>query len=353
MSKLAQLRAKLLEKENKQKANTYDNSLYPFWNIKENEQAVMRFLPDADESNPYFWVEAQKIRLTFPSVKGQTNTSGRDILVQVPCNEMYGQGNICPIHQEIRPWFKDPEMEDLARQYWKKRSFIFQGFVRENPIDEAEAPENPIRRFSINTSIFDIIRASLMDEEMEEMPTDYVKGTDFRLVKTKQGQYASYKTSTYSRKSTSLTEDELAAIENYGLNTLSDYLPKQPSEEELNIIQKMWEDSVEGNPYDPDKYAQYYRPSGVELKTGGGAPTGATTKVENTTPATKKNQPKIQVDETEDDDTPPFDGGTEVEAKAEPEMETEEVTTPKPAAKSEGKKSPEDIIAAIKARHNK
>ena len=261
MSKLAQLRAKLLEKENRQRSAASDNAMYPFWNIKENETAIIRFLPDG-VPNDFFWVEAQKIRLTFPGIVGQANTTGRDVLVQVPCNEMFG--GTCPILTEVRPWFKEPDLDQMARQYWKKRSYIFQGLVRENPLREDDGPENPIRRFIINPSIYDIIKAALMDDEMEEMPTDYVSGTDFRLIKTTQGQYASYKTSSYSRKSSSLTEEELEIVEKYGLKDLSDFLPKRPGDRELVAIKEMFDASVDGQLYDPARWAEFYKPAGLE-----------------------------------------------------------------------------------------
>jgi hypothetical protein len=39
-----------------------------------------------------------------------------------------------------------------------------------------------------------------MDPEMEELPTDLMRGLDFRIVKTSKGGYADYSTSTWARK---------------------------------------------------------------------------------------------------------------------------------------------------------
>jgi len=324
MSKLAQLRAKLLEKENKQNFAASDNALYPFWNMKENEMAVIRFLPDGDTNNDFFWVESQKIRLTFPGIVGQQNTTGRDVVVQVPCNEMFG--GVCPVLTEVRPWFKDSTMESLAKQYWKKRSYIFQGFVRENPLIEDNKPENPIRRFVINPSIYNIIKAALMDEEMEEMPTDYVAGTDFRLIKTKQGEYASYVTSNYSRRPSSLTEEELAMVEQYGLKNLSDFLPKKPGEKELLIIKEMFEASVDGQLYDPQRWADYYRPANFEWS--GSSNKSSTVNVSSNSNESTVDSPLSELKNTDIDDT---------------------LT---PTTKTETRKDPKDILAAIKARAN-
>lgn len=332
MSKLAQLRAKLLDKENRQRSAVSDNAIFPFWNMNENEMAVIRFLPDG-VPNDFFWVERQMIRLTFPGIMGQNNTSGKEIFVQVPCNEMFG--GTCPILTEVRPWFKEPEMDQIARQYWKKRSYIFQGFIRDNPLREDDAPENPIRRLVINPSIYDIIKTALMDEEMEEMPTDYLEGTDFRLVKTKQGDWANYKTSTYSRKSTSLTEEELAAIEQYGLKNLNDFLPKRPGTKELEIIAEMFEASVDGQSYDPEKWASYYKPAGLDWKAD-------STESDNKDVTSQVSTAVASQVSTQKEVAPV----TITEENHAAEVESSNDDTPP----SVERKNPKDILASIKAR---
>ena len=167
MASLAEIRARIAAQENKStgKSNAQsDNSIYPHWNMDEGTTATIRFLPDADSKNEFFWVERAMIKLPFAGVKGEPES--KQITVQVPCMEMYGE--TCPILTEVRGWFKDPALEDMGRKYWKKRDYIFQGFVRENPLTDDKAPENPIRRFIISPQVFQIIKASLMDPELEE-----------------------------------------------------------------------------------------------------------------------------------------------------------------------------------------
>ena len=188
MATLAEIRAKLKSQEvNRSTSSTGgDNAIYPHWNISEGSEAVVRFLPDKDTNNTFFWTERNMIKLPFAGIKGQTDS--RPVTVQVPCMEMYGK--TCPVLTEVRPWFKDKSMEDMGRKYWKKKSYIFQGFVTTNPLSEDTTPENPIRRFIIGPQIFNIIRAALLDPEMEELPTDSVRGVDFRITKTTKGGYA-------------------------------------------------------------------------------------------------------------------------------------------------------------------
>ena len=263
MATLAEIRAKLKSQEpNRSGSSTGgDNAIYPHWNIKEGDEAVVRFLPDKDTNNTFFWTERNMIKLPFAGIKGQTDS--RPVTVQVPCMEMYGK--TCPILTEVRPWFKDKSMEDMGRKYWKKKSYIFQGFVVQNPLAEDTTPENPIRRFIIGPQIFNIIRAALLDPEMEELPTDSVRGVDFRINKTTKGGYADYSTSKWSRRERALDEAERSAIDTHGLHTLSDFRPKEPTDAEVKIIKELFEKSVDGEAYDLEKYGQYFRPAGVQV----------------------------------------------------------------------------------------
>ena len=268
MASLAEIRAKLKEQENRASGGSNGpsgpNPIYPFWNIKEGESATMRFLPDGDADNTFFWKERLMIKLPFSGVKG--DTSSRPVQVQVPCMEMYGE--TCNILNEVRGWFKDPSLEDMGRKYWKKRSYIFQGFVTDNPLADDEAPDNPIRRFIIGPQIFQIIKQALMDPDMEELPTDYTAGVDFRLNKTSKGGYADYGTSNWARRERPLGDAEMAAINQHGLFNLSDFLPKKPDETAVKVMQEMFEASVDGEAYDADRWSNYFRPSGMAARTG-------------------------------------------------------------------------------------
>ena len=238
--------------------------------------------------------------------------------------EMYGES--CAILNEVRGWFKDPTLEDMGRKYWKKRSYVFQGFVTENGLTEDGTPENPIRRFIIGPQIFQLIKSALMDPDMEELPTDYTSGVDFRIVKTSKGGYADYSTSNWSRRERPLTEVETAAVEKNGLYNLSDFLPKKPSEVEVKVMQEMFQASVDGEAYDAERFGQYFRPAGMKARTGDPqAP--ATAPAATTAPAPEATPAPV--------------------AEAAPA----EATTA-PAAEPKADNSAEDILAMIRSRQN-
>jgi hypothetical protein len=204
------------------------------------------------------------IKLEFAGIKGETDN--KKTIVNVPCMEMYGE--TCPILSEVRGWFKDPALEDMGRKYWKKRSYIFQGFVTDDGLGEKEHPENPIRRFIIGPQIFQLIRGALLDPEMEDLPTDFVNGVDFKLIKTSKGGYADYSTSKWSRKTRPLSDVEQDAVKQHGLFSLKDYLPKKPGDVEVKVIKEMFEASVDGEAFDMERWGQYFRPAGVSSNTG-------------------------------------------------------------------------------------
>ena len=333
MATLAEIRAKLQEQEVKRSPNSSggDNAIYPFWNIPEGTTATLRFLSDKDPNNTFFWVERQMIRLPFAGIKG--SSEAKPTTVQVPCMEMWGEP--CPVLSEIRPWFKDPSLEDMGRKYWKKRSYIFQGFVVNSPLEEDSTPENPIRRFVINPSIFNIIRSALMNPDMEDLPTDIDKGRDFKLTKTQKGGYADYSTSTWSFKERSISDSERSAIDTNGLHNLADYLPKKPSAEDVKIIAEMFKASVDGELYDESRFGQHYRPPGMASSSSNASATATATATPTPAP-----QAEVKVE------------APVVEAPAaQPEVATATATAS--ATDDKSKASADDILAMIRARQSK
>ena len=324
---LAEIRAKLAAADTRSNSTVNsDGGIYPHWNIEENTSAKIRFLPDGDPKNTFFWVERAMIRLPFSGVKGQADS--RPVQVQVPCMEMYGKDVPCPILAEVRTWFKDPSLEEMGRKYWKKKSYLFQGFVRENPIKEDQTPENPIRRFIISPQIFNLIKSSLMDPELENLPTDYDHGLDFTVTKTSKGGYADYSTSKWARRETALSSADREVLERFGLFNLSEFLPKKPGETELRVIKEMFEASVNGEEYDSARWGQYYKPAGFAV---------AAEATETTEPARAEVKPTVSATAPMRDDDHDEDD------------HVEPVQVPTPAAKTNNQRA-EDILAMIRNR---
>jgi hypothetical protein len=164
-----------------------------------------------------------------------------------------------------------------------------------------------------------------MDPELEELPTDLLRGLDFRISKTSKGGFADYSSSKWARKESALTEAEQAAIEQYGLFDLSTFLPKRPGEVELKVIKEMFEASVDGQSYDTERWGQYFRPAGVA------APAGSAPAAEETTSAPAVASAPAPAASSDFDDEEPAIASAPVEAKP-------------------STQKAEDILAMIRAR---
>jgi hypothetical protein len=114
------------------------------------------------------------------------------------------------------------------------------------------------------------------------------------------------------------------------LYDLSTFLPKKPGDVELKVIKEMFEASVDGQPYDTERWGQYFRPAGVQAP-GGASHTDEDTPAPAAKPAVKAAP--APADGFDEDDTPA-------------------ATTPvaKPA---ESGKNAQDILAMIRSRQAK
>jgi len=326
-AKLERLRAALREQAEKKNGNNKptfsggDNASYPFWDIPENSSVTLRFVPDADDDNPWFWVERQTIRLPFAGIEGGDYPTDKQVTVTVPCVDMFG--DTCPIIAATRPWWKDDAKKDEARKYYKKRSYIASGFVVASPFEEQNPPENPIRRFVLGSSLLEKIKAGLADPDMENHPTDYLNGCDFRVRKTKKQDYNNYDTSEWARRARGLTEAEHIAIKQFGLYDLKTFLGSRPDADGIAMIKAMFEASVAGEPFDHASFGKHYRPFGGG---GGRANSDAADAIDSAvTPPTARAA------------APVVDGA-------------ETVSAPAAAPAAAGSSGPQDLLAKLRAR---
>jgi hypothetical protein len=126
-----------------------------------------------------------------------------------------------------------------------------------------------------------------------------------------------------------LTEAEQSAIEAHSLFNLTDFLPKKPGEAELRIIKEMFEASVDGQPFDNERWGAYYRPYGLE------APAGATAEKQTATTETRAPATAPVAE------TAPWDD--------EPAQASQPIEVPKQQSSDKA----QDILAMIRARQNK
>jgi len=113
-------------------------------------------------------------------------------------------------------------------------------------------------------------------------------------------------------------------------------LPKKPTEVEVKVIEEMFKASVDGEPYDLEKFGQYYRPYGLKAPETSKPAAPVAPVVETPAPA-----PAVET-------VAPVTAPEPVQAEAAPVTATAEAT-PAPETGSKA----EDILAMIRARQQK
>lgn len=182
---------------------------FAFWKADMDTVSVVRFLPDADEENPMgFLVENLAHELV---INGKRE--------KVPCLKMYGEE--CPICTLSQGYYdeKSPDHnEALGKKYYRKKSYIGQVLVMETPIEHDA--EQLVKLIEFGPAVFKQIQAAFQSGDLEEAPFELKGGYNFRIKKSKSGEYASYTTSSFAPKQTDVGDD---VIEKLDLMNLADF----------------------------------------------------------------------------------------------------------------------------------
>lgn len=183
---------------------------YQFWKMPDDSTAVVRFLPDLDEDNSLgFLVENLQHELV---INGQKK--------KVPCLSMHGED--CPICALSRKYYEE-ENEAMGKKYYRKKSYIGQVIVVESPIEHDQS--QLVKLIDFGPAVFKQIQSAFQSGDLEEAPFEFKGGYNFRIKKTKNGQYASYTTSSFAPKQTDLDDDIIAQLK---LFNLADYRGQKP-----------------------------------------------------------------------------------------------------------------------------
>jgi hypothetical protein len=179
---------------------------FPFWKAPEGSTSTVRFLPDIDEENPMgFLVENFVHELV---INGKRE--------KVACLKMYGEDcPICALSQDYYDEKSPNHNEQLGKKYYRKKSYIGQVLVMDTPVEHDQ--EQLVKLIDFGPAIFKQVQAAFQSGDLEEAPYELKGGYNFRIKKTKSGEYASYQTSSFSPKQTDVSDEVLEAIELYDL----------------------------------------------------------------------------------------------------------------------------------------
>lgn len=236
---LAELRARLKQKnENKGNFNE-NNDVYPHWNIEVDSTVTARILPDANDDNPnFFYVEKMDHKLSI---------NGKDR--KVICLQTFGEK--CPICELSAKYYKAEGKESVqGKYYYKKKTALLKALILKDPIskDGHESAVGQVKTLQLTNQIIKVIDQQLANEEeetaLECVPWDIDGGHNFFIKKTKQGKWDNYTSGTgFAHKVTSIPEDYREAVE-AGMVDLSTLLPANPG---LEKVQQLLEAHLNGD----------------------------------------------------------------------------------------------------------
>ena len=173
------------------------DKFYPFYKMNFGETALFRFLPDADEENPLgFIIENKYHEFT---INGKRK--------RIACLKMHdGHEAHCPACAASAKYYNELGDEKMGKLFWRKIDYIGAGLVMHSPFDyPIKSDENPVRLISLGPKLFKRIETSIASGDFDVAPYDLDNGFDFKIMKTKQGEYADYSSSEFVRKASSIS----------------------------------------------------------------------------------------------------------------------------------------------------
>jgi hypothetical protein len=197
---------------------------FSFWKAPVDSTTTVRFLPDADTSNPFAFLVQNFTHELFINGKKQV----------VACLKMYGED--CPICALSAHFYdeKSPDHnKEMGKKFYRKMSYIGQVLVLDTPVPHPD--ENQlVKLIDFGPQIFKQIDAGFKSGDMDEVPYDYKGGYNFRIRKTLTGQgQNSYITSNFAPKQQPLADD---LIEKIQLFNLAEYREKKTPRETLEAM---------------------------------------------------------------------------------------------------------------------
>lgn len=229
-NKLAALRAQFGDKKSEggNRESFGNNKYYPFWNMENGHRAVIRFLPDVDDTNSRgFLVEKSTHTLT---VNGQTRS--------VPCLAMYDQE--CPVCKVSQEYYKAGDKIN-GKKYWRKKQYVAQALIVEDPLpadkETGLTHQGEVRQITLGYQLYNIIKEAFASgDDLEASPDDMQDGYDFIIKKSQQGEYSSYTMGTkFQSRPRALTESEISTAE-AGSVELKTMLPRNPGVESVRAM---------------------------------------------------------------------------------------------------------------------
>lgn len=312
------LKAQFKKSDNTNEGGSGQNNYYPFWNMEVGEQAIVRFLPDANDENPMGFL-VEKLMHTL-EINGEKKS--------VPCLKMYGEE--CPICKVSAAFYKKDDKEN-GKKYWRKKQYLAQALIIEDPIpadkETGETHQGKVRYLALGNKLYDSIKDAFESGDLEQIPYLYEEGTNFIIKKRQQGEYADYSRSTFAKHPSDLDETTIEHVES-SIIDLSTLLPKNPG---MDKVEAMLKAAMTGTEYNND--------SQTDSDSDDDTPVERASSIKEAASKTSKTTVR---DSAKDDDTPPWN-----ESKS---TKTNTDSVPSTEPESGDDDDPDVILARLRAR---
>lgn len=186
------------------------------------EHIKVRFVADADKSNPVgFFRDVWKHQLV---INGRRES--------IICPRTIGDNN-CPLCEASRTFYASDDKVN-GKKFWARRSQIMQLIVRGGSIDTSNM-RNTVYWLDAGQQISGKIKTAC-DNELEYVPFCTENGTDFNIRKELNGQNNHYNNSSFDRRESPLTEEEIQLIAEQSVDLNSIYKDRVKPHSELQAI---------------------------------------------------------------------------------------------------------------------
>lgn len=197
---------------------------FPFYKADTDTTTTIRFLPDRNADNPRGFI--------VENIYHELNVNGRK--ERVACLRALGEDH-CPACAASAAYYDEANPNQnvaLGKSLYRKKSYIAQVLVLESTVP-TNNPDRLVNLIDFGPQIYTQIFAGLRSGDLENNPTDFQGGHNFRIRKTLNGTENSYATSSFAAKTSDVPNDMLEQIESemYDLSEHgAKYVPAQVME---------------------------------------------------------------------------------------------------------------------------
>lgn len=232
-------RFKKQQEEKKKGGNNFTNSdIYPFWQMNDGEEAIVRILPDANTDNP------NPFPISVEYKEHNISVNGKDI--KIPSLENWGEND--PIAELSQKYYKAGDKEK-GKYYWRDKVNLLRALIIKDPLppDETtgEKAEGKVKRLRFGFQLMETLLAQIASDDIENEPWDLENGFNFKIKKTAQGNgKSSYAIgSGFVRNASSIKDYNIELID------LKELLPANPGRDK---VQRLLDSHLTGSDYTED-----------------------------------------------------------------------------------------------------